>query len=87
MVEESLAGRVKGIKLPVEDRQQIVAQYVDDMSFTLLGEEESVRYLIYTLETLCLGSGLVLNWQKSSGHWKSKTWLFRPMWTEHLGVT
>ena len=51
VVEESLVGKVKGIKLPVEDRQQIVVQYVDNMSFTLRGEEESVRYLIYTLDT------------------------------------
>jgi hypothetical protein len=87
VVEESLVGRVKGIRLPVEDRQQIVAQYADDTSFTLLGEEEPVRYLIYTLETFCLGSGLVLNWQKSSGHWKSKTRPIRPMWIEYLGVT
>jgi hypothetical protein len=54
-------GRVKGISLPVEERQQIIAQYADDTSFTLLGEEEPVRNLIYTLETFCQASGLVLN--------------------------
>jgi hypothetical protein len=80
-------GRVKGISLPVGDRQQILAQYADDTSFTLLGEEEPVRNLIYTLETFCLASGLVLNWQKSSGHWKSSNDICRPVWTYLLGIT
>jgi hypothetical protein len=46
-----------------------------------------VRNLIYTLETFCMASGLVLNWQKSSGHWKSRMEPIRPLWTNHLGVT
>jgi hypothetical protein len=60
--------RVKGIILLVEGRQQFIAYYADDTSFKLQGEEESVRNLTYILETFCLASGLVLNWQKSSGH-------------------
>ena len=47
-------GRVKGIKLPSEDLQQVMAQYVNNTSFTLLGEEASMRYLVSTLGTfLC----------------------------------
>jgi hypothetical protein len=61
-------GRVRGIQLPVEDRQQIMAQYADDTSFILYGEESSVRNLIYTLKTFCLATGLVLNWTKSCGY-------------------
>jgi hypothetical protein len=80
MVTAELAtGRIKGIRLLIGDRQQIVAQYADDTSFVLLGEEEPVRNLIYILETFCLALGLVLNWQKSSGHWKSKRFFIRPM--------
>jgi hypothetical protein len=48
--------------------QQIIVQYADDTSFTLKGEEESVRNLIYVLETFCAASSLVLNWGKSSSH-------------------
>jgi hypothetical protein len=84
---EASTGRVQGIKQPVEERQQIVAQYADDTSFTLLGEEEHVRNLIYFLETFYLASGLVLNWQKSYGYWKSSRDPFRPPWTNMLGVT
>lgn len=78
---------MKGISLPVENRQQVLAQYVDNTLFTLLGEEESVRNLIYFLETFCGASGLVLNWQKSYGYYKSSQEPLRPQWTELLGVT
>jgi hypothetical protein len=62
------AGIVKGIKLLVEDRQQVIAQYADDTSLTLLGEEEPVRRLISTLETFYVSSGLILNCNKSYGY-------------------
>lgn len=39
------------------------------------------------MEKFCLASGLVINWTKSSGHWKSHDFLFRPAWTSHLGIT
>jgi hypothetical protein len=84
---ELAAGWVKGIKLPIGDRQQIIAQYADDTSFTLLGEEEPVRNLIYMLDTFCLAPGLVLNWHKSSGHWKSRLDFRRPQWVDQLGIT
>lgn len=53
---EGRAGRIKGIILPMRERQQILAQYADDTSITLLGEEGSVRNLIYMLKTFCLAS-------------------------------
>jgi hypothetical protein len=80
-------GRIKGIELPFRNRQQIIAQYADDTLFTLKSEEEPMRNLIYLLETFCAASGLVLNWSKSSGHWKHHQTLFRPQWTENLGIT
>ena len=73
--------------MPFEGRQQIIAQYTDDTSFTLLGDEEKVRNLIYLLETFCLASGLVLNWTKSNGYWKQKSGADRPPWTDMLGIT
>lgn len=85
--EEMVRGNIQGISLPFLGRQQVVAQYADDTSFTLLGEEVKVRYLISTLNTFCLATGLVLNWSKSSGYWKSGHTVGRPAWTEDLGIT
>ena len=74
---------IKGIKL-LGNREQVTAQYADDTSFTLAGEEEPVRNLIHTLNTFCLASGLVLNWQKSCAYWQGAA--IRPGWTDLLGV-
>jgi hypothetical protein len=70
MKEEVRSGRIQGIKLPVEDRQQVIEQYADNTSLTLLGVETSVRACIDTLQIFCMGCGLVLNWGKSCGYWK-----------------
>jgi hypothetical protein len=61
-------GAILGIKLPMENRQQTLAQYADDTLLTLLGEECSVKTVIRMLESFCLGSGLVLNWTKSAAY-------------------
>jgi hypothetical protein len=53
--------RLRRIQLLVEGQKQIMAQYADDTSFTLYGEERPIRNLIYTLETFCLAIGLVIN--------------------------
>jgi hypothetical protein len=62
------AGRLQGFQLPFENRQQIMVQYADDTSFTLLREEGKARNLVHTLETFCLATGLLLNWTKSHGY-------------------
>ena len=80
-------GWVKRIELPFRNSQQIIVQYADDTSFTLKDKEESIRNLIYVLETFCAASGLVLNQGKLSGHWKAPWMLFRWQWTNNLGVT
>jgi len=80
-------GHIKGIKLPLEDRQQVLAQFADDTSFTLLGEERPVKYLINTLDTFCEGSGLVLNWDKSCGYWWTRGGGGRPNWTNELHIS
>ena len=85
--QEMRAGRVQGISLPFEGRQQIIAQYADDTSFTLFGNEEKVRCLVYLLETFCLATELVLNWSKSNGYWKQTDGIMRPPWTDLLGIT
>lgn len=47
---------------------------------------ESVMAGLYLLETYCLACGLVINWLKSSGHWKFKDLICRPTWIDHLGI-
>jgi hypothetical protein len=64
-----------------------MAEYANDTSFMLYGEERLIKNLIYTLELFCLASGLVLNWLKSCGYWKGKDGWGRPAWTDSLGVS
>ena len=85
--QEMREGRVQGISLPFEGRQQIIAQYADDTSFTLFGDEEKVRCLVYLLETFCMATGLMLNWTKSNGYWKHKGYVVQPPWTNMLRIT
>lgn len=80
-------GRVKGITLPLAGREQIIAQFADDTSFTLQGEEVPVKEMINILDSFCLASGLVLNWHKSCGYWKHGPDLNRPDWTNDLNIT
>jgi hypothetical protein len=42
--------------------------------------------LVYLLETYCLASGLIINWQKSNSYWKANHIFERPQWTEQLSV-
>lgn len=87
MVKEGVAkGVIKGIQLPGEDHQQVMAQFADDTSMSLLDEESSVMAMIATLEEFCAGLGLVLNWEKSSGYWYSKILGGRPPWTNQLNI-
>jgi hypothetical protein len=78
-------GSIKGIKLPKE-KEQVTAQYADDTLFILAGEEVPVCNLIQILNSFCLASGLVLNWQKSSAYWKGVANSPRPVWTDLLEV-
>lgn len=88
VTKEMELGSVQDISLPVLGRHQIMAQYADDTSFTLLGDEEKVKNLIHILKTFCAASRLVLNWAKSCGYWKSNRLPDRPIWTnDQVGVT
>ena len=61
VVLEATAGRLKGIRLLVENRQQLMAQYANDTSFILIGEEEPTLNLIYFMDIFCLASRLVIH--------------------------
>jgi hypothetical protein len=62
MVKQELElGKVLGIELLGEGKQQVIAQYMDDTSLTLRGEKGSFKKLIYTVDTFYLSSELVLN--------------------------
>lgn len=84
---ESVRNNIKGIRLPGNELQQTLAQYADDTSFTLLGEELPVRNMISLLDVFCRATGLLINWTKSSGYWKYSTNNERPPWTNDLGIT
>lgn len=63
---------VKGVSLPVQGKEQVIAQFVDNTWFILQGEDSGeelpVKALIQLLDTFCLAYGLVVNWQKSCGY-------------------
>lgn len=52
---------IYGIQLVIGHKQQIMAEYMDDISLTVLEEEENIRHIIYTLKKICLGLELILN--------------------------
>lgn len=88
MVKTEVVGEViKGIKLPVEDKQQVMAQYANDTSMTLLDEEGSVKAMISTIDRFCTGSGLLFNWDKSLGYWHSEDPQGQPQWTNQLRIS
>lgn len=59
-------------------------QYADDTSLILLYEEGLISIFIYTLDTFCLTSGLVLNQKKSSEFWKYKCEGDKPLWINKI---
>lgn len=73
MVKKGMkGGLVKGVSLPIEDRQQIIAQFAHDTSFTLHGKEEHVKNLLQISKLFCCSSRLVVNWLKSCGYWQAE---------------
>lgn len=53
-------GRVLRIILSIEDKKKIIAKFVDDTSFTLKREEDSIRELFQILNFFCMSSSLIL---------------------------
>lgn len=54
-------GSLKGIVLTQSNSQQIISQYVDDTSFMVRAEENSVDNLVGILHKLGIASGLEIN--------------------------
>jgi hypothetical protein len=78
---EAGAGRIRGISLPRSQEQQIMAQYADDSSLILRGEEYVVNNAVMTLDSFSTATGLQLNWDKSSAYWWKQEGEPRPLWT------
>jgi hypothetical protein len=60
-MEQSLGG-IEGIHLPMSNRGQIIAQYVDDISFSLKASREGMIQLGQLF-------GLQINQAKSEAFW------------------
>ena len=69
MVAKGIEGeRIKGITMPSGRNQQVIAQFVDDTSFTLLDKEVPMRNLFQTLNDFCVAFDLILNLMKSCSY-------------------
>jgi hypothetical protein len=58
-------GKIKGMKLPRSQVQQLMLQFADDTSFTIRVEKDTVTFLVQILHTFSLASGLLINWSES----------------------
>jgi hypothetical protein len=65
--EEQRLGRIEGIRLPMSNRRQIIAQYADDTSFTLEASREGMIRLTQLLDLFTFG--LQINHVKSIAFW------------------
>jgi hypothetical protein len=61
---EVSVGRIRGIRLPGSEEQQILSPYADDSSLTVAGEEDSVVQTVDTLDLFSRASGLWINQDK-----------------------
>ena len=87
MVKREVESKIiKGTRLSIGNKQQIILQYADDTSFTV-AIEESMRILVYMINSFCLASSLELNWTKSNAFWKSVVENPKPSWIELIDVT
>jgi exonuclease III len=78
-------GRIKGIELPGALEPQTVAQYADDTSLTICGEEQPVRTTMRTLQSFSQASGLLINEEKSSAYYWHPGETVRPPWSRDFG--
>ena len=77
-------GRIKGIQLPNSQQTQIISQFADDTSMTIdASNPDSIRDLIYILDTFWKVTGLEINWLKSHAYWLSP--MPKPPWLENIG--
>lgn len=71
-------GRIRGVDIPNSQCQQVIAQYADDTSMTIRGEEVYVHNVVAFLHTFSDASGLVINWTRSAIYWWDKNVRERP---------
>jgi hypothetical protein len=75
-------GRIKGINLPGAPETQIIAQFADDTSLFIRGEEGPMRATAETLQQFSLASGLVINDSKSFAYYWAPQGGDRPPWIQ-----
>jgi len=67
--EEQRLGRIKGIRLPMSNKRQIIAQYADDINFTLEASRKGMIWLTQLLDLFSITFGLQINHAKSIAFW------------------
>jgi hypothetical protein len=75
---QQVRGRICGINLLGATEQQTIAQYADDTSLSIRGEEASVKATMDTLQNFSGASGLVINEYKSLAYYWHPTLQGRP---------
>lgn len=71
---EVTLGRINGVRLPGGNKQQLIAQYADDTTLSILGKAQYVSSTVAIFESFRLASGMVINWLKSQALWVGKSW-------------
>ena len=72
-------GRIHGISLLGERRQQSIIQYADDYMFMIRGEKKFVDELVRLLRLFSDASGMKINWEKTCAYWFDK-FTHKPVW-------
>jgi len=67
--EEQRLGKIKGIRLPMSNKRQIIARYADDISFTLKASQEGMIWLAQLLDLFNITFGLQINHVNSITFW------------------
>jgi hypothetical protein len=77
-------GRIRGIELPGAFEPQTIAQYADDTSLSIRGEEVHVQAAADTLQHFSRASGLIINESKSAAYFWAPQVNTCPLWTHRF---
>jgi hypothetical protein len=77
--------RIRGIRLPGVQEDQVIGQYADDTNLTLRAEEQSVINTVASLTRFSGASGLTINWEKTLAYYWRRGFRLRPAWLDQLG--
>ena len=72
-------GRLRGITLLGENKQQNISQYADDSLFIVRGDNKYVDELVIILKVFSDASWMEINWNKSCAYWLDK-YTHKPEW-------